>query len=618
MKTTYLGRVVRGPAANVPDWADGVGGARAWGNERGDTRVELRAEGIYVRLFDFGSMAVLLRGYVADAGGCLDPATFVERVRQHYARKSELHVVPYDGAFTIVLLDSVGGRALLYRSPLHPACTYYGRCLGGMAFGENLADMVHAFDIPARSNTECLPAYFLFRAVPGRETLFQGLYRLLGGELVTLEAEGMRRVMLRPLDMLVEGPPIRDAAEQLFDGVMEQILRDCRTAAGLRRASNMLSGGVDSSLIQAIWCRAARAAGEPAPASCCVELDHPRTQADSGYAASAARILGSRHMCVPALGPYERDLLRSIVATGEVPNHVQTIYKRELARTLVADGTPVGVTGWGADGLFGNAWTTNVQMAQLLRTTVPSGLLRRLGRSLATALGRDVLPDHFLRAEVLDDEAGLAHPMNQIATFTTWSAIEACFGRRALEDGAAKRRALVEVYRVPGGPIERTLACDMLSEGMEQASLWTGQFALEGGEMFVPFFDLRMLRFALNLDSRIRFPFRRPKQFLRDALVRNGAPELARRDKRGFGQPIFEWLAPGGALRPFVDRIGSYGFVDRAVLTEAREQPNWFLYTLLCYDLWHKHFIEGLTLEQIEAPAAPRRAATPTTTLAPV
>ena len=67
---------------------------------------------------------------------------------------------------------------------------------------------------------------------------------------------------------------------------------------------------------------------------------------------------------------------------------------------------------------------------------------------------------------------------------------------------------------------------------------------------------------------------------------------MAYRFKLGFGQPVFEWMAPGGQLRSWVEQIGTYDFVDAGARTIALARPNWFLYSLLCYDLWHKLFIE--------------------------
>jgi len=116
---------------------------------------------------------------------------------------------------------------------------------------------------------------------------------------------------------------------------------------------------------------------------------------------------------------------------------------------------------------------------------------------------------------------------------------------------------------------------------------------------------------ALNLAPEVRYPFRRPKDLLKKALARLAPPELATRTKLGFGQPIFEWLAPGGLLRPLVQRIDHHDFVDRQSLQRSLAAPNWFLYSLLCYDLWHKLYIErslprtqqGSTSGQVETPA---------------
>ena len=114
-----------------------------------------------------------------------------------------------------------------------------------------------------------------------------------------------------------------------------------------------------------------------------------------------------------------------------------------------------------------------------------------------------------------------------------------------------------------------------------------------------------MVRLAMSIEPRRRFPYRRPKDLLKQALARHVGRELAYRFKLGFGQPVFEWMAPGGQLRPWVERIGEYDFVPASVRAAAMERPSWFLYSLLCYDLWHKLFIEG------ERPPAPHASLSP-------
>ena len=84
---------------------------------------------------------------------------------------------------------------------------------------------------------------------------------------------------------------------------------------------------------------------------------------------------------------------------------------------------------------------------------------------------------------------------------------------------------------------------------------------------------------------------------------------LAYRGKLGFGQPIFEWLAPGGQLRPLVEQIGHYDFLAPDLRATALARPGWFLYSLLCFDLWHKLFIDR-SLSRTSLPFTPMRSRT--------
>jgi asparagine synthetase B (glutamine-hydrolysing) len=127
--------------------------------------------------------------------------------------------------------------------------------------------------------------------------------------------------------------------------------------------------------------------------------------------------------------------------------------------------------------------------------------------------------------------------------------------------------------------------------------------------LLCPFLDSRVVRLAMNLAPSVRFRFRRPKDLLKRSLARQAPAFLATRKKLGFGQPIFEWLAPGGQLRPLVERIEDYPFVDRGALERSLAQPNWFLYSLLCYDLWHKRFIDRSSSWPAVVGAASGRAA---------
>jgi asparagine synthase (glutamine-hydrolysing) len=563
----------------------------SWSYQDGESTFFLHNQGNGARLFTWGSLALLLRGYVRPRGTewPLDLDRAAEEIRCHYLEHGELAIEELDGSFTLALLDGVARRVLLYRNLVGSGFTYYRVGANGFRFGSNLADVVGAAGETPRPNEAALPVFFLYRFVPGRETLFDGYYRLMPGEQVTWDCHGLSRSQRQTFADLVQGEPIGESALERLDETMRQVIADC---ASLRpRTANLLSGGVDSSYLQAVWNRVA-AGDDPLPPSFSVCVDHPRSWQDTDYAVTASQALGTRHTLVPADQPYANYLLGSLSATGEPPNHVQTAYFGHLARAMVTRGHDTGLCGEGADSLFGLGLANRVQNSALLRRIVPGSRLREAAATVCSALGWTLLGDTFRLADRLETCSDLCHPVNQVASFTDLASVRACFGNGAVAEAAATRRGLLKHYAVPSNPLDRLHAAGFLGEAMDSASLWTTLFNRAGADLLCPFLDSRCLRLALNLAPEVRYPFRRPKDLLKKALVRHAVPELATRAKLGFGQPIFEWLAQGGQLRPLVERIGNYDFVDRTALEQSRAAPNWFLYSLLCYDLWHKLFIE--------------------------
>lgn len=591
MEINYLGGILkRNPMERRS--AVGVGAIdEDWGWMGEDVELFLHAAGPCCRLFTWDALALLLFGYARPIGGQepLDLERVAEEIRCHYLEQGDLSVDWLDGSFTLALLDGQARRVLLYRNLVGSGFTYYQADDGGLLFGSNLAELVDAAPVAPQANRDVIPSFFLFRWVPGRETLFDDFFRLLPGEQVCWDARGLTRVQRQTLADL-RGKTIEDEeAVEALDETMERVLLDC---SQLRSGTaNLLSGGVDSSYLQAIWGRMT-AGDQEMPLSFSIEVDHPHTWGDTDYAMTASRALGSRHTLVAANDPYAAYLLDALASTAEPPNHVQTAYFGHLARTMIGQGVHSGLSGYGADALFGLRLANQLHNASLLRRLLPSAWLRHGSAWASDLLGWRNLGATFRLANRLKDWTYLGHPVNRTVAFTDWEAVTACFGAAAVADAAAGRRSLLDRYSVPDCPQERLHAVDFLGESMDSAALWTTLFNRAGADLLSPYLDSRIVRLALNLSPEVRFRFRRPKDLLKQALARFAPAELAQRTKLSFGQPIFEWLAPGGTLRPLVDRIAGYEFVDAQTLARVRQRPTWFLYSLLVYDLWHKLFID--------------------------
>ncbi len=278
MDTSFLGGVLNRPTTDAP--------AAGW--NAGDAF--LRADAPGCRLFTWDSLAVLIRGY-ARAPGCVgspDAETLAGSLRCHYLERGELAVDGLEGSFSVVLIDGAARRVLLYRNLVGAGFTYYHAGLHGFFFGGNLADLVEASEAPRRPNRAVLPLFFLYRFTPGRDTLFEGFQRLLPGEQLRWDERGLTRTQRHTFAELRDDHPPADmnAAVERVRATTEAILADC--AALQPAAANLLSGGVDSSYLQAIWNRVIPA-GDAPPPSFSVCVDHPRTWLDTDYAVTAAR-----------------------------------------------------------------------------------------------------------------------------------------------------------------------------------------------------------------------------------------------------------------------------------------------------------------------------------------
>jgi asparagine synthase (glutamine-hydrolysing) len=598
MDTSYLGGALAPDASRRhPLAAEGIW---QWTGLAADLFVGARGD--CARIFTWDGLLLLIRGYTRPAGSTspLDLERVAQQVRGEYLEHGTLAVDALDGSFSLALLDGPAGRVILYRNLVGAGSTYYHTLPGGLLFGTNLADLVDAAGSAATPNRDALPTFFLYRSVPGRDTLFDGFYRLLPGEQISWDARGLTRVQRHTFADLRARTLSASEAVDALEATMADAIRDC--AAHRPGAVNLLSGGVDSSYLQVIWNRVGPAVEAPPSVSICV--DHPRTWQDTDYAVTMAEALGTRHALVAADGPYISYLTDSLAATGEPPNHVQSAYFGHLARETVARGFTAGLCGEGADSLFGLGLAGHLTIASAIRRLLPLRPLRRLAAAGMATAKREELATAIRLADSLDDLTASQHPINQVAVFTDREAVTSSFGVAAVMDAEARRRSVIDRVSGGGSVKDRLHAVAYLGEAAESASLWTTLFNRAGSELLCPFLDSRVLRLALNLPASVRYRFRRPKYILKRALLRALPKQMVNRPKLGFGQPVFEWLADGGQLRATVERIAAYDFVNRASLQRSLARPNWFLSSLLCYDLWYKLFIDrSLPRPTVEKPA---------------
>ena len=533
-----------------------------------------------------GNVTLLVQGLLHGT----EPAALLRQ----YQERGTFDVASLDGSFTLLLFDPERRTALLYRHLVGGSFTYYAPTENGFSFGSNLATVARRCSFELQPNEAALPGLFLYRFVTGRETLFQEIFRLQPGELVTWHDGRWSREQRVTLHSFIEPQPT-DEAESIdrVEAALDASLGDWQRLRP--QSAVLLSGGVDSMILQAHWntiWRQHHVTGDPP--SVAVVLNHPYTKPDLDYTMSAVAQLGTAHLNIMQ-EPLTAAMMSDIIGyTGEMPNHVQSFFFATLATGMSEAGFQGGICGEGADGLFGNDGPDFLMAAKQWGQRIPSAPIRCL---LAWGIERlhlwPHLPPLLRLAGRRNDLDYLLHPQNMAAAFTDLDQLADLFSPARIHGAMRQRRSLLDAVRVPcdDDGLHRALLMGYFGEGVNTAAYWTSMFQLHGLDLYNPFLDSRLLRAAINIQPEAHFVMGNPKQVLKKSLARHVPEAFIRRPKLGFGQPIFEWLAPGGGLREAVKNIGDYPWLTPTARQRLLDRPAWPLWTLLCYDLWYKIFI---------------------------
>ena len=542
----------------------------------------------------FDQLTVLVRGYAVLPGfnSISRPEDFARHVRAQYEKDHRsCSVKDCEGNFSVVVLDAQRATIWAYRNIASNRYTYLHQAKNHVLVSSNLAILSRCADL--KPNPRSLPSLFMFRTCPGSETLFQEAKRLLPGQSLQVDRAECKIEQALTFADLASPPSTKtvtseDAVRQ-WNGLFDTVHRDIAQIDPA--AVTLLSGGVDSCMVHAHWMNESNIPSTQT-ASMSIATEAEETQADTQYAQTAAKHFGSRHEFVTASGDYLPYLVEDVRRTAEPPNHVQGVFYRYLAKRMAEKGIKTGLNGEGADSLFGTPKTDVIRRAQKIRQMVPVSPARNLLGSLLGAAGKEYWQQAFELSNFFDDISNEKHPVNSGAVWTNRDAVNACFGETASGEALAYRRELLNQFRVRDNPLNQSHAQTLLAEGIDAATLWTSIFHQEGIDLICPFLDSRVIRFALSLPNDVRFHYRDPKRLLKQNLLQYMPRELVYRKKLGFGQPIFRWMQPGGQLRNEIDQleISRHPYLTEDVLKRERDQPTWFLFTLLCYDVWLREF----------------------------
>lgn len=462
-------------------------------------------------------------------------------------------------------------------------------------------------------NEEAVVQHFLFRYALGSYTYFKNICRLLSGQLLTWNGDRLDLRLIRDLRSKQAGPIFKRVDAESIKALYLEMSRLLGYYVGDIKQTNyglgtMLSGGVDSSLIQLFINDHLPEVEQRHTYSYAIRV--PEFDFEIEYAKDAARALETNHTIVDVYPEQYPDLLIETIETlcYPIPAESQPC-KMAIARYLAEHNSPdrYFFVGTGADTLYGTSLAKKMTLLNTVRNVPLSSLALK---SLATMAG-PIAPKkaHGLReiADILpeiNDPYSYKVPANTIAVYTNLDLARRCFGDEALKKALIYRHQMEAQYLDSDHHIEKVHTLELITDAYETAVLVNHLYLAYQREQIYPYLDEQTITLSHRFDANMRYhKGQQVKPLLKGILEQKSLSAIAHKPKGPsvFNTSLHAWMREGGQMRDMVTGIDRPGFLDQKEFNKLLEvpqwhdldSPDWFLWNLLTFDIFNKNVINA-------------------------
>ncbi|MGY6522153.1 MAG: asparagine synthase (glutamine-hydrolyzing) [Mongoliitalea sp.] len=418
------------------------------------------------------------------------------------------------GMFALAFIDFRSQQVIILRDFSGEKPLYYWNERDEWIFSSEQRGIVAALTEQPTIALDQLEAFFTLRHTIPNQGFFKGIAQVLPGHGLVLDFDGkvIQSVQL-PLPTF-EGQRTQENFEELLK---DAVLHNFHTE---RAVGMVLSGGVDSSLLYALWYEETM---QPMPTfTATFEKRYQKKYTDPGFVEKLQGLYPSLHHPVfislskvqESWDQYIEDLDMPI---GDSASFLTWMIAKEAKQEV-----QVLISGAGADELFGG-YNRHAAYAKYLRNSSFYSSLKWT-RPL---LGKIPSVHKFLSA--VDS--------NPSKTFLRMAALE--------NPTADFEDRLLEFYPKEMSPYKAALEWDrtvyLVNDILKIHDNACMAHGIEGRAPYLSQ-DLIALSQRMNEEEHLRLL---GKQWLKEALIKRGLGRTARRKKLGFGLPLQEWLQEG-------------------------------------------------------------------------
>ena len=504
------------------------------------------------------------------------------------------------GNYLVAGFSKTEAKFIAYKNLLSSSQLYYWKSVtGDLIAADNLGCLVAVLE-QLSLNEEILPFHFMFRHAPGTLTYYKDVSRLFPGQLLTWKEGSLATRVVQDLRFANDYPTF-DRVDPHSVNVLYQELKDVVGAyiSDIRQFNrslgNLLSGGVDSSLLQLLLNE--QLAPDPVRSFSFAPERTPSFEFEIEYARSASERLNSEHTFVNFSPESYPDLvIKAIEILGQpVLSDVEPC-KLALAQYIgknVNDLYYFFVAG-GADTLFGLDVSQKLAGLELCRKVPGSRLaLAAVGTLLSpfTPIGQTLAKG----SAILSGDPHLFFaPLNTTAVYSNLEIARRSFGDEVIRRVLEYKRSWEELYLNTSNYLQKVHVVDLFSETYEIQVQSNQLFLANNKEQIYPFMDDDIIRISLAFKPQIRYikGLTKTKPLLKAILEQNGLSSIARRPKGGsvFTQDLYAWMK-SGPLHDLIREIKLPGYLSQADFERLVQKPDRSLWSLLTYDIFQKKML---------------------------
>ena len=509
------------------------------------------------------------------------------------------------GMFGFALWDSRRQQLVLARDRLGKKPMYYAIENGRLFFASEIKALLASKEITAQVDEQALVHFLTFMYSPGEMTLFRGIRKLLPGH-VLIASPGRWRIESYwdiPLTN-ANGKGLTDWLEEtehlLAASVQSRLMSDVPLGA-------FISGGIDSSLIMAFMHHFLGSS---------IKTFSVGFEEEQYSELQYAKLIAQK---------YETEHHELIIRPHDLLEHIpEAIWFRDeplanssdvpllLLSKLAAKHVKVVLSGEGGDELFAgypkHVYDRLAGYYQQIPRPIRNHLLTRVANNL---------PFRFRRAQIalrcLNIESVSQRWNDWFAAFDTTA-------KKALLNDELQRRVDLAAESVFQPYLEQLAGESPLKSQLYlDTKIWLPDNLLMKGDKMTmaasiegrtPFLDHKFVEFAFSIPDHIKLHGLTTKFMLRKLAEKYMPSEILARKKVGFVVPIREWFRlPWGEMTEKLllsDRALQRGYFRRESIfrilkahREGKRDHQRELWTLLNLEIWHRLFIDGMSLDKV-------------------